>query len=76
MRLAGHRHTQEANGGEVTPTDAGEGQATPIDRAVLPIADPTFSGAANRTLAGSQPDWGVSTPLKAPEAAPNVLLAD
>jgi arylsulfatase A-like enzyme len=43
-----------------------------FDRTVLPIPDPPFRGKANRTLAGSQPDFGAQ--LTAPEGAPNVLL--
>jgi hypothetical protein len=31
----------------------------PIDRARLPIADPGFTGVADRTLEGSRPDWGL-----------------
>jgi arylsulfatase A-like enzyme len=43
-----------------------------FDRSVLPIPDSPFRGKANRTLAGSQPDFGAQ--LTAPEGAPNVLL--
>ena len=43
-----------------------------LDRSELPIPDRPFNGAANRTLAGSQPDYPV--PAYAPEGAPNVLL--
>jgi hypothetical protein len=32
--------------------------ADQIDRTVLPIRRAPFSGVANRTLDGSQPDWG------------------
>ena len=38
----------------------------------LPYADPPFRGVANRTLAGSKPDF--PQPVKAPDGAPNVLL--
>jgi len=38
----------------------------------LPYADPPFRGVANRTLDGSKPDF--PQPVKAPAAAPNVLL--
>jgi hypothetical protein len=30
-----------------------------IDRTKLPIRRPPFSGVANQTLDGSQPDWGL-----------------
>jgi arylsulfatase len=43
-----------------------------LDRSVLPIPDRPFTGIANRTLAGSKPDYPV--PAYAPEGAPNVLL--
>jgi hypothetical protein len=29
----------------------------PIDPSRLPVADPGFTGVANRTLQGSRPDW-------------------
>jgi Sulfatase len=45
-----------------------------IDRTVLPIRRPAFSGVANRTLDGSQPDWGLIDHVKPPAASPNVLL--
>ncbi|WP_406046993.1 arylsulfatase [Kribbella sp. NBC_00889] len=35
---------------------------------------PTFAGVANRTLAGSEPDWNLIGHPTAPEGAPNVLL--
>ncbi|WP_405068957.1 arylsulfatase [Kribbella sp. NBC_01510] len=35
---------------------------------------PTFAGVANRTLAGSQPDWNLIGHPTAPDDAPNVLL--
>ena len=44
------------------------------DRAVLPIADKTFGGAAGRTIAGSVADWSFIPGPKPPEEAPNVLL--
>ena len=47
---------------------------TPIDRTRLPVADPAFKGTANRTLAGSAPDWGLIGHVTPPEGAPNVLL--
>jgi Sulfatase len=47
---------------------------TPIDRTRLPVADPAFRGTANRTLAGSTPDWGLIGHVTPPEGAPNVLL--
>ena len=46
----------------------------PVDRARLPIADPGFTGVANRTLEGSRPDWGLIGHVAPPEGAPNVLL--
>ena len=46
----------------------------PIDRTRLPMADPAFNGTANRTLAGSAPDWGLVGHVRPPEGAPNVLL--
>ena len=45
-----------------------------IDRTRLPIRRAGFSGTVNRTLAGSQPDWGQIASIQAPEGAPNVLL--
>ena len=47
---------------------------TPVDRTRLPIAGPAFTGVANRTLAGSRPDWGLIGHVTPPEGAPNVLL--
>jgi sulfatase-like protein len=38
----------------------------------LPHADPPFQGVADRTLAGSKPDF--PRPVTAPKGAPNVLL--
>jgi arylsulfatase len=38
----------------------------------LPRNDPPFGGVANRTLAGSKPEFPL--PAKAPPGAPNVLL--
>ena len=46
----------------------------PFDRTRLPIADPAFRGTANRTLAGSAPDWDLIGHVTPPEGAPNVLL--
>lgn len=43
-----------------------------LDRSILPIPDRPFRGKANRTLAGSEPDYPV--PAYAPDGAPNVLL--
>ncbi len=43
-----------------------------LDRTSLPIPDRPFKGVANRTLAGSVPDY--PTPVRAPEGAPNILL--
>jgi arylsulfatase len=45
-----------------------------IDRGHLPIRRPAFSGMANRTLQGSQPDWNLIAHPTPPEGAPNVLL--
>jgi arylsulfatase len=46
----------------------------PIDRTRLPIRRPPFQGTVNRTLAGSEPDWGQIGHISPPEGAPNVLL--
>jgi arylsulfatase A-like enzyme len=48
--------------------------ATDLDRRHLPIRDHSFSGTAGRTLADSQPDWGLIADVTPPEGAPNVLL--
>jgi arylsulfatase A-like enzyme len=45
-----------------------------IDRTRLPIRRPPFQGVINRTLAGSQPDWGQIGHMQPPQGAPNVLL--
>lgn len=45
-----------------------------VDRTILPIRRPAFSGTVNRTLDGSQPDWSQIGHVSAPEGAPNVLL--
>jgi arylsulfatase A-like enzyme len=45
-----------------------------IDRTRLPIRRPQFSGVANQTLDGSQPDWGLIGHAQPPEGAPNVLV--
>jgi len=39
---------------------------------VLPSPEPPFQGVANRTLAGSKPDY--PRPVQAPQGAPNILL--
>jgi len=44
------------------------------DRTSLPIRRETFAGVANRTLAGSEPDWNLIGHPTPPEGAPNVLL--
>ena len=44
------------------------------DRMRLPIRRPPFAGVANRTLAGSEPDWNLIGHAEAPAGAPNVLL--
>lgn len=50
--------------------DGGHAMADdPIDRTRLPIADPQFTGVANRTLEGS--DWGLIGPVAPPEGAPD-----
>jgi arylsulfatase len=46
----------------------------PIDRTRLPIRRPPFQGVVNRTLAGSEPDWGQIGHIQPPQGAPNVLL--
>ena len=45
-----------------------------VDRTRLPIRRSVFKGVANRTLAGSTPDWDLLEHVKPPEGAPNVLL--
>jgi hypothetical protein len=45
-----------------------------VDRTRPPFADPGFRGTANRTLAGSAPDWDLIGHVSPPEGAPNVLL--
>ena len=45
-----------------------------IDRRHLPIRRPTFSGAIQKTLDGSQPDWNLIGHPVPPADAPNVLL--
>ena len=45
-----------------------------IDRTHLPIRRPAFAGVADRTLAGSQPDWNLIGHPTPPDGAPNVLL--
>ena len=45
-----------------------------VDRTVLPIRRPSFTGVANQTLGGSEPDWGLIGHVKPPDGAPNVLL--
>ena len=47
---------------------------TEPDRTELPIRRPAFSGVANRTLDGSQPDWNLIGHPTPPDGAPNVLL--
>ena len=45
-----------------------------LDRTKLPIRMPRFSGVANRTLDGSEPDWESIGHVEAPDGAPNVLV--
>lgn len=45
-----------------------------MDRTTLPIPDRTFGGFAGRTVADSQPDWSIGSPVSAPDNAPNVLI--
>src|SRR5438477_12898532 len=45
-----------------------------VDRSVLPIRRPPFRGVADKTLGGSQPDWGLIGHVQPPVGAPNVLL--
>ena len=45
-----------------------------VDRTVLPIRRPPFTGVAAKTLGGSEPDWGLIGHVKPPAGAPNVLL--
>ena len=44
------------------------------DRTRLPIRRPPFQGVANKTLAGSEPDWNLIGHVEPPAGAPNVLL--
>ena len=44
------------------------------DRSKLPIPRQPFTGVANRTLEGSQPDWDLIGHVDAPDGAPNVLV--
>jgi arylsulfatase len=46
--------------------------ATAVSTSSLPRPDPLFGGVANRTLAGSKPDY--PQPVAAPKNAPNILL--
>ena len=46
------------------------------DRTMLPIRRPPFSGAANRTLNGSQPDRRLITGLFAPPLLASVKLVE
>ena len=48
--------------------------ATSLDRSVLPIPDPKFSGVAGRTIDKSKGDWSILSGVKAPAGAPNVLI--
>ena len=45
-----------------------------VDRTTLPIGRPAFSGVANKTLGGSEPDWALIGHTQPPEDAPNVLV--
>src|SRR5215213_11019303 len=45
-----------------------------VDRKVLPIRRRPFSGVVNKTLGGSQPDWGLIGQVKPPAGAPNILF--
>src|SRR5204863_1017621 len=45
-----------------------------IDRSKLPIRRPAFEGVADKTLGGSQPDWGLIGHAQPPDDAPNVLV--
>src|SRR3954471_11144427 len=44
------------------------------DRTRLPIRRPAFTGVTAKTLAGSEPDWGLIGHAAPPEGAPNVLV--
>jgi len=44
------------------------------DRTSLPLQPAPFTGTANRTLQGSEPDWELIHHPRPPEGAPNVLL--
>ncbi len=45
-----------------------------VDRSHLPIRRPSFSGTAQKTLHGSQPDWNLIAHPVPPTGAPNILL--
>ena len=45
-----------------------------VDRTVLPIRRPPVRGVTNKTLGGSQPDWGLIGHVKPPAGAPNILF--
>ena len=45
-----------------------------IDRTVLPIRRPEFTGTAGRTLGESTPDWGLIGHATPPPGAPNILV--
>src|SRR3954451_6811506 len=44
------------------------------DRTRLPIRRPAFTGVTGKTLAGSEPDWGVIGHAGPAVVAPNVLV--
>ena len=58
--------------GAPAPVSSEQPDVARLDRTVLPIPDPPFTGVVERTLGGSKPDY--PTPVKAPAGAPNVVL--
>ena len=62
------REPKPAGESELHVSDAAANRTSP------PIRRPPFSGVANQTLGGSQPDWERIGHAKPPDGAPNVLV--
>jgi arylsulfatase len=60
------------SGARPAQDQAAPGATASGDRRDIPIPDPSFKGVADRTLAGSKPEF--PSPAVAPAGAPNVLL--
>jgi hypothetical protein len=60
-------------GADGVKPEVGERMSEP-DRTSLPIRRPSSRAVANRTLAGSEPDWNLIGHVQPPMGAPNVLL--